>query len=254
MTFSRMLHAPETVSEAADASSADNTSGAADTSAETRFSGFTVLLFASLKDAVQTSSISVVAAEPRVSVADLLRLCGEQFPALSPYLPYVRVAVNFEYSNNEQSVSFTDEIAFLPPVSGGSVETFQPEIAITHEKIDSAAVALSVQRCWSGGAGAILTFEGIVRDNAQNRAVEYLEYFAYEAMALRTLQQVSDEVKERWDLPCAIVHRLGRLEIGEASVVIAVASPHRAPSFESVSLRHRSSQRDRADMEKGNRA
>ena len=198
---------------------------------------FTVLLFAALKDAAQSSFVQIRTDSSRVSVADLLKLCGQQFPALAPYLPYVRVAVNFEYSNGEQSVCATDEVAFLPPVSGGSIETdsvevTQPMIAITHEKIDTSAVARSAEKCLSGGAGAVLTFEGIVRDNAAGHLVNFLEYFAYEEMARRTLQQVSDEVRARWDLPCAIVHRLGRLEIGEASVVIGVASPHRAESFE----------------------
>lgn len=197
---------------------------------------FTVLLFAALKDAAQCSFVQVRTVSP-TSVAQLLTACGEQFPALAPYLPYIRVAVNFEYSNGEQNISATDEIAFLPPVSGGSVETdsvetMQPMIAIIHEPIDTSAVARSAENCLNGGAGAVLTFEGIVRDSAAGHQVHFLEYFAYEEMARRTLQQIGDEVRARWDLPCAIVHRLGRLEIGEASVVISVASPHRAESFE----------------------
>ncbi len=198
---------------------------------------YTVLLFAALKDAAQSSSIQVRASSPS-SVAQLLQACGEQFPILAPYLPYLRVAVNCEYSNGKTTVSAGDEIAFLPPVSGGSQisgassETLQPLIAITRQAIDTLQVARSAENCLNGGAGAVLTFEGIVRDNAQGHLVNFLDYDAYEAMALRTLQQVSDEVRARWNLPCAIVHRLGRLEIGEASVVISVASPHRADSFE----------------------
>ncbi len=197
---------------------------------------FTVLLFAGLKDAAQSSSIQVHCSSP-VSVTALLRACGGQFPALASYLPYVRVAVNFEYSNGDRMVSSADEIAFLPPVSGGSAETHSAEIpnpivAITHQPIGTLEVARSAENCLKGGAGAVLTFEGVVRDNAQGHLVNFLEYYGYEEMARRTLQQVSDEVKARWDLPCALVHRLGRLEIGEASVVIAVASPHRAQAFE----------------------
>ncbi len=192
---------------------------------------FEVLLFAALKDAAQTSSIQIRGASP-VSIADLLKLCGEQFPILAPYLSYIRVAVNFEYSNQEQNVSMTDEIAFLPPVSGGSSEIFQPLVAITHDKIDSHEVARSAENCLNGGAGAVLTFEGIVRDNANGHTIHFLEYFAYDEMARRVLRNVSDEVRARWNLPCAIVHRLGRLEIGEASVVICVASAHRGEAFE----------------------
>lgn len=196
---------------------------------------FTVLLFAALKDAAQSSSLEIRAAQKNVSVSELLRLCGEQFPALAPYLPYVRVAVNFEYSMSETTVSARDEIAFLPPVSGGSSldssQIARPPIEITFEPIDTMSVVCATENCLNGGAGAVLTFEGVVRNNAQGQQVHFLEYFAYEAMALRTLQQISDEVLEKWDLPCAVVHRLGRLEIGEASVVICVASAHRAESF-----------------------
>ena len=201
---------------------------------------FKVLLFAALKDAAQSSSIEVRCSFP-ASVADLLAACGQQFPALAPYLPYLRVAVNFEYSNGDQTLSAGDEIAFLPPVSGGSSDNSEevaaplvaaPLVAITHQAIDSGEVARSAENCLGGGAGAVLTFEGIVRDNAQGHLVSFLEYYGYEEMARRTLAQVSDEVRVRWNLPCALVHRLGRLEIGEASVVIAVASPHRAQAFE----------------------
>ncbi|HVF84366.1 MAG TPA: molybdenum cofactor biosynthesis protein MoaE [Abditibacteriaceae bacterium] len=194
-----------------------------------------VLLFAALKDAAQSSSVQVRCSSP-ASVADLLTACEQQIPALAPYLPYVRVAVNFEYSNGEQTISPGDEIAFLPPVSGGSlgdsVEVISPLVAITHQAIDPEEVARSAEECLGGGAGAVLTFEGIVRNNAQGHLVNFLEYYGYEEMARRTLGQVSEEVRARWDLPCALVHRLGRLEIGEASVVIAVASPHRAQAFE----------------------
>ncbi|HID87231.1 MAG TPA: molybdenum cofactor biosynthesis protein MoaE [Anaerolineae bacterium] len=83
------------------------------------------------------------------------------------------------------------------------------------------------------GAGAIATFLGTVRDHSRGRRVLYLEYDAYPEMAERTLRQIGEEIRERWGLDrVAIVHRIGRLEIGEASVAIAVAAPHRAEAFE----------------------
>src|SRR4028118_1730566 len=86
-------------------------------------SSFSVLLFASLKDAVAASSIEVRVAQAKPTIADLLACCAAQYPALHPYLPYVRVAVNCEYSNEQQILQTSDEIAFLPPVSGGAFES-----------------------------------------------------------------------------------------------------------------------------------
>lgn len=83
------------------------------------------------------------------------------------------------------------------------------------------------------GAGAICTFLGVVRDNNLGREVDYLEYEAYPRMAVPAMQRIADEIRERWNvIEVAIVHRVGRLEIGEASVGIAVSSPHRAEAFE----------------------
>jgi len=83
-----------------------------------------------------------------------------------------------------------------------------------------------------GAAGAVVTFLGTVRNVSQGHSIEYLEYEAYRPMALREMERIAGEVKERWGFPCSIVHRLGRLVIGEVSVVIVVASPHRKAAFE----------------------
>lgn len=191
---------------------------------------FSVLLFASLRDAAHADSVSVSATQNELSVAQLLRLCGEQFPALTPYLSYVRVAVNLEYSKSDQAVSPDDEIAFIPPVSGG--QELLPLVELTSETIDTARVIAASRSRLSGGEGAVLTFEGVIRDNTDGQKVDFLEYECYAPMALRELQKIGDEVRARWDLPCAITHRLGRVEIGQASVVICVASPHRGEAFE----------------------
>ena len=190
---------------------------------------YSVLLFASLRDAAHSDNIAVFASQTELSVAQLLGLCGEQFPEIAPWLPHVRVAVNFEYSNEEKTLFPDDEIAFIPPVSGGQ-EPF-PLVEISDEIIDTTRVIAAARSRLRGGEGAVLTFEGVVR-NTKGQEVSYLEYGSYRAMALRELQKISDEVQTRWNLPCAITHRLGRVEIGEASIVICVASPHRAESFE----------------------
>jgi molybdopterin synthase catalytic subunit len=83
-----------------------------------------------------------------------------------------------------------------------------------------------------GGAGAVVTFEGVVRNNAGGKPVHYLEYSAYTPMAEAKMREIGDEVREKWGFPCAMAHRVGRLEIGEASICIAVASPHRRDAFD----------------------
>ena len=103
-------------------------------------------------------------------------------------------------------------------------------IAITNDELDVRQVVSHVQH---PGAGAISTFVGTTRDNTAGRRVLFLDYEAYRPMADRQLQRVADEMQERWDLTgVAIYHRLGKLEIGEASLVVAVSSAHRKEAFE----------------------
>jgi molybdopterin synthase catalytic subunit len=104
-----------------------------------------------------------------------------------------------------------------------------PIVALTHDPIDVAAVGRTVE---APGFGAVVTFTGNVRDNARERRVLYLEYEAYASLAEKQMRTLGDEAETRWDIHCAITHRLGRLEIGECSVVVAVASAHRAEAFE----------------------
>ena len=101
---------------------------------------------------------------------------------------------------------------------------------IVEHPIDTGALIAKVA---SAKAGAISTFHGVVRDNSLGRKVLYLYYEAYPPMAIREMARIEDEIRARWDVnSVAITHRIGRLEIGEASVVIAVSSPHRRDSIE----------------------
>jgi len=103
-------------------------------------------------------------------------------------------------------------------------------VRLTDEPIDVRAVEAAVAHA---GAGAICTFQGVVRDHNLGRAVDHLEYEAFPEMALGAMERIADEVASRWPgARAAIVHRTGRLAIGEASVVIAVSTPHRAEAFE----------------------
>ena len=101
---------------------------------------------------------------------------------------------------------------------------------ITHEVIDTSAVTRSLKQ---GEDGAIVIFEGVVRDNARGKSVRFLEYEAYESMALKKLEEVGAMVKDRFDIrDIAIVHRLGHMDVGECSTLIVVASAHREAAFE----------------------
>jgi molybdopterin synthase catalytic subunit len=104
-----------------------------------------------------------------------------------------------------------------------------PQVAVTSAPLDSESLVALIDR---KGDGAVVSFAGLVRDHNQGRQVQFLEYEAYEPLAIRALQRIVDEARELWPgARVAVHHRLGRLEIGEASIVIAAASPHRADAF-----------------------
>lgn len=108
-----------------------------------------------------------------------------------------------------------------------------PIIQITREPLDDASIRRLVGAVTSAGMGGVVTFEGVVRDNARGKQVRYLEYDAYPEMAEQELRRIATEVTSRWQTEAiAIAHRIGRLEIGECSVVVVVACPHRAEAFD----------------------
>jgi molybdopterin synthase catalytic subunit len=106
----------------------------------------------------------------------------------------------------------------------------EPLIQLTREPLDRDSLIAAVSH---PGAGGIVVFEGVVRDNARGKQVRYLEYDVYEEMAREQIGKIIDETRQRWGVErVAVAHRFGRLEIGEASVIIVVASPHRAEAFD----------------------
>ena len=127
-------------------------------------------------------------------------------------------AVNKEYAERERPLAEGDEVALIPPVSGGSFR-------LVDGPIDVSAVAAEVA---DDRAGALATFQGTVRNQSRGREVIALEYEAYSGMAERVMAEIAEEVRAKYDLcEVAVSHRLGRVEIGETSVVVAVSSPHR---------------------------
>jgi molybdopterin synthase catalytic subunit len=136
------------------------------------------------------------------------------------------VAVNELYATPAQVLEDGDEVAILPPVSGGADEM----IGLVREPIDAGEITRAMK---AGADGAVCVFDGIVRDNTRGRQTLHLDYEAYEEMALRQLRLLRAEAIEHFGVrEVAIVHRLGRLLVGETSILIVVASAHRGAAFD----------------------
>lgn len=147
-------------------------------------------------------------------------------PELQPLLERSMIMRNHEYVDLQDRLEEGDEIAVIPPVSGGD------HFRVHEGSLDAAAIAAVVEH---PAAGAINVFTGVVRDNARGKTVNALEYEAYPAAAEKQLARVAAEMRERWDLlGIAMEHRFGLLQVGEASVVIAVSSAHREAAFEAT--------------------
>lgn len=197
-----------------------------------------VLFFGQLKDIAGCPEQELAVADG-ATAAEVFARYAELFPRLAGLRQSIVMAVNEEFARADTPLRDGDEVAFLPPVSGGCgpwVRKLEdPDghfFALTREPIDSAALAASLRRDTDG---AIVTFDGVVRNHTGERATEYLEYEGYEPMALKVMADIGREMAARHAIGrIGIVHRLGRLEIGEASITVVVASPHRAAAFEAA--------------------
>jgi molybdopterin synthase catalytic subunit/molybdopterin converting factor small subunit len=148
-------------------------------------------------------------------------------PALSPYRPFTLFAVGQDYVLPEHRLTPGDELCLFPPVSGGADrDTYR--VVDTPLAPDSAAAAVD-----DPGAGGIAIFSGVVRNQTRGRDVKFLEYEAHVPMAEAKMREIGQAIHRRWPgvKRVAMLHRLGRLEIGESSVLIAVSSAHRAEAF-----------------------
>jgi molybdopterin synthase catalytic subunit len=149
-------------------------------------------------------------------------------PRLAGMRRAVMLMVNQEYAPATQPLTDGDELALIPPVSGGATER-PPLFRVTADPLDAREVEAAVA---DPAAGAVVTFTGAVRDHARGQVVTALDYEAYAPAAEKMLARIGDEIRERWGIErVAIIHRTGLLRVGEASVVIAVASPHRGEAF-----------------------
>jgi MoaE-MoaD fusion protein len=159
------------------------------------------------------------------TVGDVLSQLIVEHPRLERMRPVTMLMVNKAYVSPDHELRSGDELALIPPVSGG-----QPRFRVQSEALDPRITESLVAH---PGAGAIATFIGTVRDHGRGRAVTHLEYEAYAPAAELTMAQIGDEIRDRWGTDhVAIIHRTGSLAVGEASVVISVASPHRDAAFE----------------------
>lgn len=217
-----------------------------------------VLFFGAARDAVGQAQRDIVLSGGTTSSQALAQLI-EQFPDLRRFGNSLLFAVNQEYAREDREVKDGDELAVFPPVSGGSggdgetrrtadaetvgrgdgefmtsAETSQANkvdfFELTTEPIDVGSVA---RRVVFPECGATVTLDGYAREWTRSRRTLYLVYEAYPPMALRELQRLGKQAHERFDIAyIGIVHRTGRLEIGETSVVISVGAPHRGAAFE----------------------
>ncbi len=189
-----------------------------------------VLFFGMLKDLLGRSSETLELPEGARLEAVLSHYAG-QAPRLEALLPSLALSVNREYSGPDQPLRAGDEVGLLPPVSGGLEDT-EPAgvVRIVREPISTQG---ELDRLKLPQDGAAVVFEGVVRDNTRGRRTLYLDYEAYEAMALKQMEALAEQARSRFAVRAiTLLHRLGRLEIGETSVLIVVASAHRGPAFE----------------------
>lgn len=191
-----------------------------------------VLFFGQLKEIVGAAA-DEVEVEAGARVADLFALYGGRFPQLADLKNSIAPSVNQEFALWQASLSPGDEVAFMPPVSGGSREAAKIETEIC-ELVRRPLVPDEWLGSLAGPAdGAVVVFEGMARNHSHGRRVLRLDYEAYEPMAMKKMRHLASTLRSRFGVSrVVLVHRLGRIEIGETSILIGVSSAHRDASFD----------------------
>ena len=188
------------------------------------------------------SSPATVELPDGATVAELLERVRQRLPERVPVnsLRGIAVSVNAEYAQGAQILHDGDEVGLLPPVSGGTSPTANDSdesegepaaiAALTRGPIDAEELVAAAKR---GEDGAVIVFDGIVRNESRGRRTLYLDYEAYEEMAIRQMRELANQARGRFGVrQVTVVHRLGHLEIGETSILIVVASAHRSAAFD----------------------
>jgi molybdopterin synthase catalytic subunit len=191
-----------------------------------------VLLFGQLKDIIgrQEESLDL---DPGAQLSTVIGYYSDRYPKFQGLKRSIACSINQEYANGPTVLKEGDEIGLLPPVSGGKStrqELRSQHCAIVREPIDLQKIRKSLEHPEDG---ATLFFEGVVRNNTRGRRTQYLDYEAYESMAINEMERLSQAALENFKVrDVCLIHRLGRLEIGETSVLIGVSSAHRSAAFE----------------------
>ncbi len=198
-----------------------------------------IKLFATLKDRAGQATIGVSVSDSS-DVSDLLQVTAENYPHLAAALPTALVAINKAYASSDTKLQPGDEVALFPPVSGGAeaVESNPTYFHVTKDKVD---LNLLQEHLTHPEIGSIVSFTGYVRGQTNREglptATRYLEYEAYEEMAVTKMSQIAEEIWERWPLVrgIGIVQRIGKLNVGEVTTIVSCASAHRDQgSFEAA--------------------
>jgi MoaE-MoaD fusion protein len=189
-----------------------------------------VLFFGQLKEITGVDEEEAELSEG-ARVQDLFERYGRRFPKLASFRASIATSVNQEYATWRAPLSSGDEVAFLPPVSGGQQAAVEQDIfQIVRDAIRPQEILETLKRPENG---ALVVFDGFVRNHFKGQQTLYLEYQAYESMALAKMREIGTEIRAKFPVHrIAIIHRLGRLEVGETSVLIAVSSAHRAAAFD----------------------
>ena len=196
-----------------------------------------VLFFGAARDAVGHDQLDITC-HLRCTTGEAFEKVLSEYPALHRFGTSLLLAVNHQYADPKQELHEGDELAIFPPVSGGSAGSAgilpassadKDFFEMTTAPIDMAAVA---RRVVLPECGATVTLDGYAREWTKGRRTLYLVYEAYEPMALSEMKRLGADARKKFDIAhIGIVHRTGRLEIGETSVVISVSAPHRAAAF-----------------------
>lgn len=196
-----------------------------------------VLFFGLLKDVVERPAEEIELPQG-ADLRAVFDLYAARYPRLRDMARSIVMARNQEFAELSTPLAEGDEVAFLPPVSGGAghhpmeIREERRYFALTRHAIDTHAV---VARILTGAEGAVVTFEGTVRNHTNGRPTLFLDYECYEPMALPVMARIGREIAASPAVTgVAMVHRLGRMLIGETSVAVIVTAPHRRPAFEAA--------------------